>query len=73
MQIRLLIDNESHLHLIFFILGDQISSKDGQNVFIYASDVVQVSASPLLRPVVYLLARICWQLPLQGASAAYGL
>lgn len=61
------------LHLIFFILGDQISSKDGQNVFIYASDVVQVSASPLLWPVVYLLARICWQLPLQGASAAYGL
>lgn len=65
----------NHLNMwsFFLILGDQISSKDGQNLFIYASDVVQVSAAPLLRAVVYLPARICWQLPLQGASAAYSL
>lgn len=60
-------------NLIFLIAGDQIGSEAGQSVFLHASDVVQVSAAPLLRPVVYLLARICQQLPLQGPSSAHGL
>lgn len=55
------------------MIGDQISPKDGQDVFIHASDVVQVSPAPLLRLVVHLLARICWQLSLEGASSAHSL
>lgn len=59
-------DDQSSLHVIFvlFISGDQISSKDGQNLFIYASDVVQVSAAPLLWPVVHLPTRVCRHQPL---------
>lgn len=64
----------SHLYMqSFYVSGDQISSKDGQNVFIYASDVVQVSAAPLLRPVVHLPCRVCRLQPLEGASSAYSL
>lgn len=73
MQIWLLKDNESSLHVLCFISGDQISSKDGQNLFIYASDVVQVSAAALLRPVVHLPAWVRRHLPLEGSGSAYGL
>lgn len=62
-----------YLYIIFFIPGDQISSKDGQNLFIYASDVVSVSAAPLLWPLVHLPTRVCWHLPFKGAGSAYSL
>lgn len=73
MQMWLLKDDESSPHVLCFISGDQISSKDGQNLFIYASDVVQVSAAALLRPVVHLPAGVRRHLPLEGAGSAHGL
>lgn len=55
------------------IVGDQIGSKDGQNLLLNAADVVQVSAASLLRPVVHLPAGLCQQQPLHGASTAHCL
>lgn len=50
--------------MIFHISGDQISSKDGQNLLVNAADVVQMSAASLLRPVVHLPAGLCQHEPL---------
>lgn len=52
------------LYVIFYISGDQISTKDGQNLFINAADVVQMSAATLLWLVVHLLAWLCQHKPL---------
>lgn len=73
MQMRLLKEDKSSQYVVLFISGDQIGSKDGQNLFIYASDVVQMSAASLLRPMVHLPAWFCQHLPLEGAGSTHGL
>lgn len=74
MPMGLLEDDKWSRHVMFFSFsGDQISSKDGQNLFLNASDVVQVSAAPLLWPLVHLPPRLCWHLSLKGAGSAYSL
>ena len=53
--------------------GDQVVSEVSQEVLFHPSDVVQVSAVPLLRPVVHLSAVLRQGVPLQGAGAAHRL
>lgn len=60
-------------HVVVFLSGDQVCSKDGQDPLVDASDVVQVSAPPLLRPLVHLPAWLCPHVSLQSASAAHGV
>lgn len=55
---------DQSLYFIFYISGDQISAKDGQNLFINAANVVQMSAATLLWPVVHLPAWLCQHEPL---------
>lgn len=58
---------------LLFYAGDQNSPKDGKDLLVDASDVVQVSAASLLRLVVHLPAGFCGQQPLQGSGAAHSV